>query len=386
MLQPERELTRAERLDWLRLIRTENVGPITFRMLLGRFGSAAAALDALPELARRGGRSRPLKPPSRAAAERELAAHEAARVRLIALAEPAYPKQLAALEDAPPLLAVGGNPHLLERQAVGVVGARNASLNGRRLATRLARDLAEAGFVVVSGLARGIDAAAHAGALDGGTVAAIAGGLDVVYPPENAELWEEVRARGALVGESPPGTQPTARHFPRRNRLIAGLSLGVVVVEAALRSGSLITARLATEAGREVFAVPGSPLDPRAQGCNRLIRDGATLVETAADVIEGLEAMARKPVEDWTARAFSPAGGAGGGFGVGGGSASDGEWARALDSARRAVLENLSPTPTAVDELIRDCQLSPTLVLTVLLELELAGRVERQSGNRVSLI
>lgn len=386
MLQPERELTRTERLDWLRLIRTENVGPITFRMLIVRFGSAAAALDALPELARRGGRSRPLKPPSRAVVERELAAHEAALVRLIALAEPAYPKQLAALEDAPPLLAVGGNPHLLERQAVGVVGARNASLNGRRLATRLARELAQAGLVVVSGLARGIDAAAHGGALEGGTVAAIAGGLDVVYPPENAELWEEVRARGALVGESPPGTQPTARHFPRRNRLIAGLSLGVVVVEAALRSGSLITARLATEAGREVFAVPGSPLDPRAQGCNRLIRDGATLVETAADVIEGLEAMARKPVEDWTARAFAPAGGAGAGFEFGGGPASEGATVRALDLARRAVVENLSPTPTAVDELIRDCQLSPTLVLTVLLELELAGRIERQPGNRVSLI
>lgn len=382
MIQPERELTRAERLDWLRLIRTENVGPITFRALVGRFGSATAALEALPALARRGGRTRPLKPPSRAAAERELAAHEAAAVRLIALAEPDYPRPLAALEDAPPLLAVAGAVHLLHRHAVGVVGARNASLNGRRLATRLARDLADAGLVVVSGLARGIDAAAHAGALDGGTVAAIAGGLDVVYPPENAALWDAVRARGALVGESPPGTHPTARHFPRRNRLIAGLSLGVVVVEAAPRSGSLITARLASEAGREVFAVPGSPLDPRAQGCNRLIRDGAVLVEGAADVIEGLAAMTRKPLEDWRARAFSPPSET-----VAGGSAADADRSPgALESARRAVLENLSPTPTAVDELIRDCQLSPTLVLTVLLELELAGRVERQPGNRVSLI
>jgi DNA processing protein len=384
MPQPKRELTRTERLDWLRLIRTENVGPITFRALLTRFGSAAAALDALPELARRGGRTRPLKPPSRAVAERELAAHEAAEVRLIGLIEPAYPALLAALDDAPPLLAVGGNGHLLARPAIGVVGARNASLNGKRLAGMLARELAAADYVVVSGLARGIDAAAHDGALDGGTVAAIAGGLDVVYPPENADLWREIGARGALVGESPPGTQPTARHFPRRNRLIAGLALGVVVVEAAPRSGSLITARLAAEAGREVFAVPGSPLDPRAQGCNRLIRDGATLVESAADVIEGIARMARPLLEEMSARLFAPAGGRGDGFG--GTPTTPPVDTAALESARRAVLENLSPTPTAVDELIRGCQLSPTLVLTVILELELAGRVERQPGNRVSLI
>lgn len=382
MIQPKRELSRADKLDWLRLIRTENVGPITFGALMTRFGSASAALDALPELARRGGRAKPLKSPSRMVAERELAAHEAAGVELIAQCEPAYPPLLAELEDAPPLVAVAGSVHLLNRPCIGVVGARNASLNGKRLANGLARDLAAAGYVVVSGLARGIDTAAHDGALDGGTVAAIAGGLDVVYPPENEGIWREIRERGALVGESPPGTQPTARHFPRRNRLIAGLSLGVVVVEAAPRSGSLITARLASEAGREVFAVPGSPLDPRAQGCNRLIRDGATLVETASDVIEGIDRMTRQPIAEARIGAFAPSGT--GGFG---GAPWDGSMAaEGLEQARQEVLENLSPTPTAVDELIRGCHFSPTLVLTVLLELELAGRVERQPGNRVSLI
>ena len=272
-----RTLSEAERLDWLRLARSENVGPITFFALLERFGSPASVLDALPALARRGGRRRPIKVCARATAEREVEALGRLGGCLIALGEPAYPEPLAAIADPPPVIALRGRADLLAGDCVAVVGARNASANGLHFAERLAADLGEAGLTVVSGMARGIDARAHAGALATGTVAVMGGGIDVLYPKENGALFEKLLAEGTVVAEAPLGTVPMGRHFPRRNRIISGLSRGVVVVEGAARSGSLITARLALEQGREVMAVPGSPLDPRASGPNRLIRQGATL-------------------------------------------------------------------------------------------------------------
>ncbi len=369
-----RHLTDAERRDWLRLIRSENVGPITFFHLLRRFGSATAALEALPELSRHGGRARPLVGFSKAKAEEELATLAKIGARLVAHGEPDYPTALAAIEDAPPVLAVRGHVHLLTKRAVAIVGARNASANGIRFARQLAVDLGREGLVVVSGLARGIDAAAHLGALENGTVAVMAGGVDVVYPAENRALYDDVAAAGAVVSEIAAGTAPTATHFPRRNRIISGLSLGVIVVEAARRSGSLITARCALEQGREVFAVPGSPLDPRSQGCNHLLRQGAILVEGAEDVREGLSGVLRAPLAEppsiWDQFSGQP-----------GGAADE----SAIAQARPKVVEKLGPTPTPVDEIIRQCQLSPAIVLTVLLELELAGRLVRTPGNQVSL-
>ena len=291
-------ITDDERVARLRLIRSENVGPITFRRLIERFGSAADALEALPEMSRRGGRLRAIKVASQGAAMGEIEAISALGATLVAHGEPDYPERLAAIEDAPPILIVRGFLHLLPRPGVAMVGARNASLNGRRFAEELARDLGEAGFVIVSGLARGIDGAAHQGGLDTGTIGVMAGGIDIVYPREHQNLYDEIAARGVLVSELPPGTQPQARHFPRRNRIISGLTLGTVVVEAVVRSGTLITARLAAEQGREVFAVPGSPRDPRSHGPNHLIKNGATLVEKADDVTEVLTPMLHKPVSE----------------------------------------------------------------------------------------
>jgi DNA processing protein len=273
-----------ERLDWLRLARSGGIGPVTIRDLIAYFGTAAKALEALPDLARRGGGARPVRLCTKADAERELETLAKLGARLIARPEPDYPEALAALEDAPPVVAVKGRAELLRAPKIALVGARNASANGRRIAADIAAGLARAGTVVVSGMARGIDTAAHLGALDaraetGGTIAVVAGGIDVLYPPENAQLFDRLGVEGLILAESPPGTEPVARHFPRRNRIISGLSRAVVVVEAALKSGSLITARYALDQGREVMAVPGSPLDPRCRGANRLIRDGARLVE-----------------------------------------------------------------------------------------------------------
>ena len=372
MSPPRRELTPAERLDWLRLIRSENVGPVTFRHLLRRFGSAAAALAALPDLAKRGGRTQPLKVHPRAAAERELAELARLNGRLVAFTEPEFPAPLAAIDDSPPLLAVLGQAQLLTRPTVAIVGARNASANGKLIAGTLAREIGAAGFAIASGLARGIDSAAHEAALESGTIAVVAGGIDVIYPPENEALYRSIATRGAVIAEMPVGTVPQARHFPRRNRLISGISLGVVVVEAALRSGSLITARFALEQGREVFAVPGSPLDPRSAGANGLIRDGATLVQSAADVVAALAAQ-KPPLS------------AGGEPGFVAAQASD-PAEREVADARPLLLELLSPEPVAVDELLRACPFSPAAVQTVLLELELAGRLARHPGNRVSLL
>ncbi len=370
---PARSLSAAERLDWLRLIRSENVGPVTFYRLLEAFGSASAALRAAPEMSRRGGRAKAIKVCPRAAAEREMETLERLGGRLVARIEPDYPPLLAHIEDAPPVLAVLGHCHLLGNEAVAVVGARNASINGRRLAARLAAELGAGGLVVVSGLARGIDASAHQGALETGTVAVQAGGIDVIYPEENAGLYRDIVGRGVVVSEMAPGTRPLARHFPRRNRLISGIARGVVVVEAGLRSGSLITARMALEQGREVFAVPGSPIDPRSQGTNRLIRDGAVLTESAEHVFEVLDPMLRKPLaegETLDFKAPSPT------------SPGPDE----VDSGRREIVDGLGPAPVMVDEIIRNCHLSAPVVSMVLLELELAGRLERHPGNRVSLI
>lgn len=382
----ERVLSDAERLDWLRLIRTENIGPLTFRRLLERLGSAAAALDALPGLARHGGSPQGIRICSRSAAERELRAADAIGARLIAACEPNYPPLLAHIDGAPPLVTVIGHPRHLARPAIAIVGTRNMSLNGRRLAEALARDLGKAGMVVVSGLARGIDTAAHRASLPSGTVAVVAGGVDIVYPPENRDLQAEIAEQGVLISEMPVGTQPQARHFPRRNRLISGIARGVIVVEAALRSGSLITARFALEQGREVFAVPGSPLDARARGGNDLLRQGAILTESAEDVLREIgplsaaeQAFGRAPA---LRRAVSLEPSAPSEDGIAASLPAEGE----LVAARRAIAEAMSPVPATVDEIIRNCQLSPAVVTTVLLEWELAGRLERHPGNRVALI
>ncbi|HEV2302805.1 MAG TPA: DNA-processing protein DprA [Stellaceae bacterium] len=377
-----RALDPQERLDWLRLSRTETIGPITFYALLRRFGSAAAALDALPRLARKSERARPVAALPRAEAEAELLALERMDAKILCWGEPEYPEALAAIEDAPPVLAVMGRLELLRRPMVAIVGARNASANGRRLARELAAGLGEGGLVVASGLARGIDAAAHAGALAAGTVAVVAGGIDVVYPEENRGLYEAIARDGAIVAELPPGTEPLARHFPRRNRIISGMALAVLVVEAAARSGSLITARYALEQGRDVFAVPGSPLDPRCRGTNELIRNGANLTETAQDILAPLAPLLRGPLplprpaipEPLPAApappaVFPPAMAA----------------PMSEEDGLALILERLGPSPVAVDELIRQCQLSAAAVATLLLELELSGRVERHPGNLVSL-
>jgi len=366
-------ISETERLQRLRLIRSENVGPITYYGLVERFGSAAAALAALPELARRGGRAKAVKVCPQADAEGEIEALEAVGARLIARGEPDYPPMLAEIDAAPPLISVLGDARILGRRAIAVVGSRNASLNGRRFAENISAELGAANLVVASGMARGIDTAAHRGALATGTVAVVAGGIDVVYPRENTGLYAEIAARGAVISEVPPGVQPQAGNFPRRNRLISGLALGVVVVEAGLHSGSLITARMALEQGREVFAVPGSPLDPRARGANHLIRQGAALTESAEDVLNVVDGPIERQA-DLTSRPNIEAPPAS--------EPDDTE----VETARRAIAESLSPTPVTVDEIIRTCQLSSAVVTTVLLEWELAGRLERHPGNKVSLI
>ncbi|MBF0561940.1 MAG: DNA-protecting protein DprA [Alphaproteobacteria bacterium] len=372
----QRTLTTAEKLDWLRLSRSENVGPITFFRLLEHYGSAAAALRALPDLARRGGRGKPIIVASITAVQQEMADLEALGGRLVAHGEPDYPAPLAVLEDAPPLLSVLGHLAVLSRPVVAIVGARNASLTGRKLARKIASDLGRAGIVVASGLARGIDAAAHEGALTTGTIAVNAGGVDIVYPPENGGLYQSIITNGAVISEIPLREHPQARHFPRRNRIVSGVSLGVVVVEAAARSGSLITARLAAEQGRELFAVPGSPLDPRSEGPHKLLREGATLVEGADDVIRELEQMLRRPLSEPRGLPFVYAAPA-----MGDTLADE----TRLEAARATIIEALGVTPVTVDEIIRECQLSPSVVSQILLELELAGRANRHSGNQVSL-
>jgi DNA processing protein len=357
----------SDRIARLRLIRSENIGPVTYFQLIARFGSAQAAIDAIPGLAARGGGRAPRLVP-KTQIEREIEQVERLGARYVFLGEPAYPPLLAELESAPPALIVRGHASLFDKPAIALVGARNASAAACRYARMLAQALGEAGTVVVSGLARGIDSAAHDGALDTGTIAVIAGGIDVAYPPENEARQQTIAERGLLIAEQPPGVEPRARHFPYRNRIIAGLAHGVVVIEAAPRSGSLITARLATEAGREVMAVPGSPLDPRAQGCNQLIRDGATLVQSADDVLEAIAPGQIRPFRqpERTYAAPEPS-------------------ADADERHRTLVLGLLSVTAVAIDEIVRQSELPAPVVQTVLLELELAGRLERHAGGRVGL-
>ena len=365
------------RLDWLRLIRSENVGPVTFRRLMDRFGSASAAIEALPALAARGGRHT-YGVCSLADAERELQQLAKAGAHLIADAEPAYPALLKTISDAPPLISVKGDLRLLDAPAIGIVGARNASAKGRAFAHSLARDLGASQVrgkapVIVSGLARGIDTAAHEGALDTGTIAVVAGGIDQVYPPENADLMQRISEAGVIVAEQRIGTEPRGRLFPLRNRLISGLSLGVVVVEASPKSGSLITARQALDQGREVFAVPGAPGDPRTAGANSLIRDGAWLTENAQDILEQLPEPGRITTSAQNLFEFK--------------SIKEPESPGVVpDSAYGNVVELLGSSPVTVDELLRSCQLSLPNVSAVLLELELAGRLERLPGNRVQLL
>jgi DNA processing protein len=369
-------LSDEERLDWLRLIRSENVGPRTFRALINQFGSAQAALAALPGLARRGGASGSARICARAHAEREIKAARAAGVSLVALDELGYPWRLAMIDDPPPLIAVRGHLAVLERPMIAVVGARNASAAGIKLAGRLARELGEAGLAVVSGLARGIDAAAHRASLATGTVAVLAGGHNRIYPPENVELAGAILAQGAALSEMPLDQEPRAHDFPRRNRLISGLAVGVVVIEAARRSGSLITTRLALEQGREVFAVPGSPLDPRAEGCNSLLKQGATLVTEVEDVLAVLRPILGQPLDRSMPEpepiAPSPT------------AAEPGDEPAA--DARNRIVELLGPTPVSIDELIRLAGRSPAVVRIVLLELEVAGRLQRHGGGLVSLV
>lgn len=360
----------AERLAVLRLARSEGVGPRTFADLLKRYGKAQRALDALPELAKRGGRRTPLKICPAGDAERELASAEAIGARLLVLGDPDFPLLLAEIEPPPPLIYVLGNRAVLKRDCVAIVGARNASAGGRKLAEDIAGGLGTQDFAVVSGLARGIDTAAHTGALATGTAAVLAGGVDNIYPPENARLHARIVETGAIVSEMPPGFAPLASHFPRRNRIISGLSLGTVIVEAATGSGSLITARQALEQNREVFAVPGSPLDPRSRGANELIRQGATLTESADDVVSVLRSRPRRMAQPAPAPQLPLVL-----------DQADAD----LSAARTALNDLLSPTPVEVDELIRQSGLSSEAILTVLLELELGGHLRRSAGQRVSL-
>ncbi|MBV9462126.1 MAG: DNA-protecting protein DprA [Bradyrhizobium sp.] len=361
--------SEAERIDRLRLIRSDNVGPRTFRSLLDHCGSAREALARLPDLARRGGASRGLRICSEQDARGELAACNTSGISLLAPEEAGYPPWLAGIDDAPPLLGVRGALETLMRPMIAIVGSRNASAAGLKFASALAHELGEAGFVVISGLARGIDQATHRASVASGTVAVLAGGHDRIYPPEHEDLLAAILdAKGAAISEMPLGHEPRARDFPRRNRLISGAALGVVVVEAAQRSGSLITARMAAEQGREVFAVPGWPLDPRAAGTNDLLKQGATLVTEAADVIQAVAPIMERPVMLPLREDDEPL---------------EGD-ANAGD--RTQIIGLLGPTPVSIDDLIRMSGAPPPIVRTILLELELAGRLERHGGGLVSLV
>ena len=375
---PMTDLDETERLAWLRLIRTDNIGPMTFYQLVERFGSATAALEALPELSKRGGRKKPLTPPPESAVEREYRALQKLGGQIITVRDAAYPLALTATDDAPPVLSVLGNTELLNKSCVAIVGARNASLNGKKFARKIASDLGARGQIITSGLARGIDTAAHEGSVNTGTIAVVASGIDVVYPEENQKLYEEIAEKGVIVAESALGAKPYAAAFPRRNRIVSGISKGVIVVEATHRSGSLITARMAGEQGRDVYAVPGSPLDPRASGPNHLIREGATLIRNADDVMENLmnfsgNAM-REPII--TQRKFTPQIVEN----------SDEFDENSGEILQEKVISNLSFTPIYVDELVRACHVTIAELQSILLELELAGRIKRLPGNKISLL
>ncbi len=367
-----------ERIARLRLIRSEKIGPITFYKLLSRFGSAVKALEALPTLAQNGGKKTAPRVMTVQEAENELNRLSDFGGRMVVFGDTDYPEWLSTVEDAPPVLSILGNVDLLSKSIVGIVGARNASANAKRFTHKIASELGKKGQVIASGLARGIDTAAHVASLETGTIAVVAGGLDEIYPTENTDLFHEIAKHGCIVSEMPMGTKPTAHHFPRRNRIVSALSKGVLVVEASLRSGSLITARLAGEQGREVFAVPGFPGDPRAAGPNSLIQNGAKLVQSADDILEELMAMNDKAIQPQTL--FD--------------TVSEGDCDfddmtmqdNTPDNAHEIILQNLSSSPIEVDEVSRLSAISIQSIQTTLLELELAGVITRHPGNRVSKV
>jgi DNA processing protein len=367
-------LSERQRIAWLRLIRSDNVGPVTFRDLINHFGSAETALEMLPELSRRGGSTRAIRVASMAEAEKELAAAHRFGARFIGIGEPDYPPALRQIDGAPPLLAAKGNFDIGTVPSLGIVGSRNASISGTKFAAMIARDVGRAGYSIISGLARGIDTAAHRASLETGTIAALAGGLDQPYPPENIGLLDEItEGNGLAISEMPFGWEPRARDFPRRNRLIAGVSLGLAVVEAASRSGSLITARYAADFGRLVFAIPGSPLDPRCHGTNGLLKDGAIVTTEAQDILQALAPLSRidlftppqaeEPGERDTGPMVPPPN----------------------ENDRARITDALGPTPVEIDDIIRHTGLSASAVYLVLLELDLAGRLHRHPGGLVSL-
>ena len=371
-------LSDEQQLNWLRLMRSQNVGPITFRDLISHFGTAAAAIDALPELARRGGAAARIKICPKEDAEREMDRCMAFGAKFIALGEPEYPAVLRSSEQSPPMICLKGNTDVLSRKSVGIVGSRNASISGMKLTQRFSAQLGEAGYIIVSGLARGIDATAHKSALATGTIAVFAGGLDCVFPEENQGLSSDILDNdGAIVSEMPMGWQPRAKDFPRRNRIVTGLSLAVVIVEAAKRSGSLITARLANEMGRLVLAVPGSPLDPRSEGTNSLIKQGASLVTSTEDIIDAMTPLhSDEPdfiydIHEDENTIFEE---------------DRAQMENADDTLRHKIVSALGPSPTDIDDIIRFTGASAGQTQLVLMELSLAGRLERQPGNRVCLI
>ena len=361
-----RELSFAERRDWLRLIRTQNVGPVSFRDLINRYGDASTALEELPSLIRK----KSIQPPRLEQVEAEMEYADKMGVRLICAIEPDYPAYLRALDPPPPVISVLGNLDVLQKPCVAIIGSRNASAIGQRFANSLATELGKAGYTIVSGLARGIDSAAHNGSRETGTIAVLGGGVDHIYPRENAELHAHIAQNGAIVSESPMGYRATARDFPRRNRIISGLSKGVVVIEAAERSGTLITARYALEQNREVMAAPGSPLDPRTKGCNRLIRQGAHLIETAEDVIAVLETLQplnlQEPDTPYHAAPFDAA-----------------KVSSEISKAKTCISSLLSPTPTPRDDIIRSSGLPLPIATAALLEMELCGEVLVEPDGRI---
>lgn len=367
-----------ELVDWLRLIRSQNIGPHTFWGLLSKYGSAAEALQALPELARRG-RRQTVKLATENDAASELEKIEKYGAKPIAIGQSGYPPLLAQVESPPPFLTVMGDASIASTRTIGIVGARNASASGRKMADLMAQGLGRHGVTIASGLARGVDTHAHKASLDTGTVAVTAGGINRIYPKENTDLYHQIAELGAVVSEMPFDAEPIARFFPRRNRLISGMSAGVVVIEAAARSGSLITARFALEQGREVFAVPGSPLDQRAQGTNGLLRNGATLVQTPEDVLEGIESQFSDPA----GMMFPFAQATSHPMEVTSAHGNNGPEDNP-QAITEAILELLSPTPIQIDDLARLSGIHIAAVSAAVLELEIGGQATRHPGGGVS--
>jgi DNA processing protein len=364
------QLSDEQRLNWLQLIRSDNVGPATFRDLINHFRTAAAALEAVPELVSRGGATGKIRIASREQCEREI--DQAAKIggQFIGMGEANYPPALRSVDYPPPLICVRGACEVLMRKAIGIVGSRNASVTGMRLSARFASELGRADFAIVSGLARGIDASAHKHSLSSGTIAVFAGGVDKIFPDENADLAREILDNGgAFVSEMPMGWSPRAKDFPRRNRLVAGIAQGLLVIEAARRSGSLISARLANEAGRTVYAIPGSPLDPRSEGANWLIKQGATLITDPQEIIDDLAGVGNSHITQWQ-------------------EPDQDDYDRPVEvgDIRQKIIRSLGPSPVEIDDIIRFSGATPGQIQLVLIELDLAGKLERHGGNRVSLI